>query len=274
MCRRDRFLALVLLALLAERVAAQPGAAGGDYVIGAKDTIKVQVLEDDSLNTEVRVSDRGTVEILHVGEVEVAGRTAAGAAAAVSKALERYLQRATVTVQVVDIRSQPIRIIGAVQKEGRLPFSARWTLLEALTEVGGLTKEAGDTIVIRRVASNGLSDELRVPIRDLLGAMDPSVDIPLFPNDLINVQKAYTITVYCNGEVATRGPQEFRSTERITLITAISKAGGLTDNASGRVIVVRDGDRQSFEYSKILRGEGADFELEDGDVLIAKESFF
>ena len=267
---------VLIATLFSAAVEAQLAIEASGYQIGPKDKIQVHVLEDHSLDTESRVSDRGTIEIPHVGEVSVAGRTSSEAASVIGTALERFLQKASVTVQILEYMSRPITVIGAVKQPGRLPFSGRWTLIEALTEAGGLAPSAGDAITIRRQARNGLSDQLTVSARDLFDSMDPAVNVPVYANDLINVSSAHTVTVYCTGQVRNPGAQVFRSTESISVVSAISKAGGPTGNASGKITVTRAGGGGQFElrYKRILAGKDDDFPLEDGDLIEVKESFF
>jgi len=239
------------------------------------DLVSVEVLEADSLDAETRVTEAGTLEIPHVDPVTVAGLTTNEAALALGKALEKYLQRATVTLRIVEYRSQPITLLGAVRKPGTLPFSGRWTLIDAVTEAGGLTESGGNILVLRR-ASNGLSDQIVIDARELLERGDADINIPLFPNDLINVPVATTVTVFLIGEVASRGAMLFKSTDRITLLAALARAGGLTERASNKVVVRRfeSGDELSVNYKKLLAGRRPDIELIDGDLIIVKESFF
>ena len=75
------------------------------------------------------------------------------------------------------------------------------------------------------------------------------------------------------------GAVSFRSSERITVLTAIAHAGGLTDRASKRVLIKRatgfSGPQEiTVDYKKILAGKEPDIELKQGDVIIVKESFF
>jgi len=240
------------------------------------DLVSVEVLEDDSLDAETRVTEAGTIELPHVDPVTVAGLTASEAAQALGKALEKYLQRATVTLRIVEYRSQPITLLGALRTPGTLPFSGRWTLIDALTQAGGLTGAAGGNILVLRRASNGLSDQILIDRRELLERGNADVNIPLFPNDLINVPVATDITVFLIGEVASPGAVVFRSTDRITLLAALARAGGLTGRASNKVLVRRfESDAElRVNYKKLLAGSQPDVELSDGDLIIVKESFF
>ncbi len=236
----------------------------------------MEVLEDDSLNAETRITDSGTVELRHIDPVAIAGLTASEAARALSKALEKYLQRATVTLRILEFRSQPITLLGAVQRPGALPFSGRWTLIDAVTEAGGPTATAGAEILVLRRASNGLSDQLLIDAKELLERGNPDVNIPLVPHDLINFSTASDVTVFCMGEVASKGAVVFRSTDRITLVALLARVGGRTERASNTVIVRRFGsdDELKVNYKKLLAGRQPDIELYDGDLVIVKESFF
>ena len=116
--------------------AAVAGAQEGDsaYRIGPRDLISVRVDEDAKLNGNGRVSETGAVNLPLLGDVQVAGKTTAEAAALLKRLLEeKYMQRASVDVQVVEFRSRPISVLGAVKAPGNLGFSGRWTLLEAIT---------------------------------------------------------------------------------------------------------------------------------------------
>ena len=149
------------------------------------------------------------------------------------------MQRASVDVQVIEFRSRPISVIGAVKQPGNLGFSGRWTLLEALTAAGGLTDNHGNVVYVLRRADNGLSDQVAIRLDDLLVRGDPKANIPIFANDLINVPETVEITVYCLGEVGRPGALVFKSNERITLLAAIAHAGGLTDRASSKILIKR-----------------------------------
>ncbi len=254
--------------------------AASAYRIGPKDLIEIKVFEVPELNIERRVSEEGAINLPLIGDVPVQGLTDAELADRLKAMLEsRYVQRASVAVQIREFRSKPISVIGAVKQPGNLAFSGRWTLLEALSAAGGLSEEHADKIYVLRRADNGLSDQITVNVDDLMVRGDADANIPIFANDLINVPARVTVTVFCLGQVAKPGAVEFQSTERITLLTAIARAGGLTDRASSKIQVKRR-DRSGRDvvsevnYKHIVAGKESDFELRGGDVVIVKESFF
>jgi polysaccharide export outer membrane protein len=249
------------------------------YRLGPKDLVEVQVIEEPSLNLERRVTDSGSLILPLVGELGVAGLTPMEAADLLTERLEAsFLQRATVTMRVVEFRSRPISVIGAVRRPGNLELSGRWNLLDALTDAGGLAEGHGEVVNILRRASNGLHDQLTISLDDLLIRADPTVNIPIFSNDVISVPSAAPITVYLMGEVGTTGAMTFRANQRPTLLTAIAQAGGLTKRAASKISVKRqrdDGSRHEIvvRYKRLLSGEQEDLPLEDGDLIVVKESF-
>jgi polysaccharide export outer membrane protein len=271
------FLALAVL-LATPSLAQAPVSAG--YRIGPKDLVEIKVFEVPELNIERRVSEEGTINLPLIGDVPVRGLTDVELANRLKALLEaKYVQRASVAVQVREFRSKPISVLGAVKQPGNLALSGRWTLLEALSAAGGLTDDHADKIYVLRRAENGLSDQISINVDDLMMRADPDANVPIFANDIINVPAKVEVTVFCLGQVAHPGAVSFQSTERITLLTAIARAGGLTDRASRDIqIKRRDHTGRDVEmevnYRRIVSGKDADLPLQSGDVVIVKESFF
>ncbi|MDH3745341.1 MAG: polysaccharide export protein [Acidobacteriota bacterium] len=265
---------LLLTAWLPLVAAAQTSDAAARYRLGPQDLLEITVLEDDTLNREVRVSEAGTIELPHIGAVRLQGLSAPQAATELEEALGQYLQRATVTLEILEYRAQPISVVGAVEKPGNLPFSGRWTLLQALTQAGGLADDHGEKILVLRRGATGLSDRLEIDAEDLLVHGDPTVNVPIFANDLINVPKAVSVTVYCLGEVSRPGAIVVEGGERVTVITALARAGGLGERASKKIRIQRSGRPEILiNINDIRKGQAEDIELMDGDVLWVKESF-
>jgi polysaccharide export outer membrane protein len=280
---RLRLAAVLAIAALALGLPAlaqtQSPASSAGYRVGPKDLLDIKVFEVPELNIERRVTEDGTINLPLIGEFPVAGLTVNEVASRLEALLEaKYVQRASVAVQIREFRSKPIAVLGAVRQPGNLAFSGRWTLLEAISAAGGVADAHGDTIHVLRRADNGLTDQISIPVDDLVLRADPDANIPIFANDVINVLPRIEVTVFCVGEVKSPGAQSFQSTDRITLLTAIARAGGLTDRASKKIQIKRrdrDGREREFEvdYRRILSGKDADVPLEGGDVLVVKESF-
>lgn len=271
-----------LLASTGSAALAQGEVTGTGYRVGARDLLEVQVPQITELvSVERRVGEDGKINLPLLGDVIVVGLTDVEVRDRIRLLLEaKFVQpgAATVSVLLKEFRSRPISVIGAVKQPGPLAFPGRWTLLEALTAAGGLTPDHGEIILILRRASNGLTDQISVDVDDLLLRGVERANLPIFANDLINVPAASTITIFFVGEVRNPGAISFKSTERISMLTALARAGGLSDRASRTVVVRRQiGNRQQeieIDAKKLLAGRTADIELRDGDVVVVKEAFF
>lgn len=250
------------------------------YRIGPRDVVAIQVFEEPDLNGEFRVDEDGTIRLPLVGSVAAEGLTEDELAARLGAVLEEsLLQRASVSAEVVEFLSRPVTVLGAVGKPGSLGSAGRLTLIEALRQAGGLSESHGGSVQILRRAPNGLTDQVTIPVEGLMGRADPDLNVPIFANDLITVPSAAEVTVYLLGEVSSPGAITFRRTERITLLAALARAGGLNERASNKIRIQRregDGSARDFivRYKRIVAGEEPDPELHHGDVVIVKESFF
>lgn len=281
-------LTATLLVLCTSPVSAQTATAppplapesAGDYPVGPMDLLDIRVFEIPELNVERRVSDAGTIELPLLGEFPVTGLTAGQIRDQLQSMLTvKYLNRANVSVIVKEYANKPVSIVGAVQKTGSLNISGRWSLLQALSAAGGLTDNAGKTIYVLRRSENGLSDTLQVNVDELYRGDSSRWNIPLIPGDLVNVPPRRTVKVFCLGEVKSPGALEFDGEDRISVLSAIAKAGGLTEKASSKIRIKRrtvDGKDSEIvvNFNRLVSGKDRDPILKPDDVIIVKESFF
>lgn len=251
-----------------------------DYTVGPKDLLDIKVIEVPELNVERRVSDSGAIDLPLLGEIPVSGMSASQIQARVAGLLTaKYVNRANVSIVIKEFANKPVSIVGAVERPGSLNISGRWTLLQAISAAGGITADAGRKIYILRKAENGLSDILEVNTEDLLRSASSSWNIPLVPGDIVNIQAKRQVKVFCLGEVKSPGALEFDGDDRMSLLSAIAKAGGLTDRASNKIRIKRRGpDGKDKEivanFKRIVSGKDPDTVLQPDDVVIVKESFF
>jgi polysaccharide export outer membrane protein len=132
------------------------------YRIGPGDQLKVVVWKHEELSTQVAVRPDGEISLPLVGDVQSTGRSAAEIAADVQQRLHRYYQDdPPVTVQVQEVKSYKIYVVGEVNKPGEFAPSQEVTVLMSLSLAGGFTRFAdADRIVIVRRDARG---ERRIP---------------------------------------------------------------------------------------------------------------
>jgi polysaccharide export outer membrane protein len=132
------------------------------YRIGPGDQLHVVVWKHDELSTQAGVRPDGAISLPLVGDVSATGRSASEIAADVQNRLHRFYQDdPPVTVQVQEVKSYKVYVIGEVQKPGEYAPSHEVTVLMGLSLAGGFTRFAdADRIVIVRRDARG---ERRIP---------------------------------------------------------------------------------------------------------------
>jgi polysaccharide export outer membrane protein len=271
-------LALLLQAASVVPTPPAPETLGG-YLIGPKDVVEIHVAEIPELNVDRRVSDGGTIDLPMIGEFPVSGLDASALRGRLEKLLtEKYVNRASVSVSIKEFANKPISILGAVKTPGFLRISGRWSLLQAISAAGGLTETAGRKIIVLRRQDKD-QETIEIDVDDVLRGPTEAADLVLLPGDVVNVPARRPVKVFLLGEVKTAGALEFYTEERFTLLSAIAKAGGLTDRASPTIRIRRRGkgghdDEIVANFRRILSGRDPDVALQADDVILVKESFF
>jgi polysaccharide export outer membrane protein len=133
--------------------------ASHDYVIGSGDLLDISVFDVPELSKEVRVSQSGTISIpLIPVRLRVAGLSETQAEEKIAELLEAngLVSHPEVGVAVKEHRSQPITVVGAVQHPMVYQADRDVTLLEVLAEAGGISNDAGDTVIVTRRRSFSL----------------------------------------------------------------------------------------------------------------------
>lgn len=267
----------------ASRVFAVPPQANvADYVIGAHDLLEISVFELDQLTRTVRVNTEGSITLPLLGKIQVGGLTPEQAEAQIARALqERHLvKNPQVTVFIKEFVSRRVSVQGAVAHGGLYPMLGQKTLLDMIGEAGGLSDRAGKKIYIIRPYAPPGEERIEIDAEKLVYEADPMLNVPLQPGDIIMVPYQRKIRIYVNGAVQQPGVKEFFADEEVTVLQAVTAAGGTTDRANEhRVQVIRrlpDGTKQVFKVNlkRIKRGRAEDMLLEPNDVVYVPESFF
>lgn len=252
-----------------------------DYVIGHQDLLEIRVFNLDELNQVVRVEEDGNISLPLVGRLHVDGMAKSDLEAKLSKILdENHLKGAQATVFVREAVSKRISVSGAVRSPGSYDMPRSRTLLEVLSAAGGLLDDFGTEIVIFRKQEDGSRVRLSVNSERLLRAVETASNIALLPGDLVHVPTVGRMRIFVGGSVRNPNMYEVREDEPITLLKAITMAGGTTERALvTRIKVIRLGEdavRMDHEVNlhDVLSGEVRDELLKADDVVFVPISFF
>ena len=121
----------------------------GEYVIGSGDLLTIEVFDVPELSRDVRVNESGTVSIpLIPVPVQVAGLTGAQFQDKVTELLQTngLVTNPEVTVTIKEQHSEPITVAGAVKNPIVIQAVHQITLLEALSQAGGVDTNAGGRV--------------------------------------------------------------------------------------------------------------------------------
>jgi polysaccharide export outer membrane protein len=137
-----------------------------DYVIGNGDVIDIEVFDVKELSREVRVSQTGSIGLplvpvrLHVG-----GLTEIQTEQKIAEVLEAngLVSHPQVSVSVKERRSKPITVVGAVNHAMVYQADHAVTILEVLAEAGGISNDAGDTVIVTRPSQESSADLTEPP---------------------------------------------------------------------------------------------------------------
>ena len=169
--------------------------AADAYRIGANDTLQIDVFGHEDLNKTLKVSPHGLISFPLIGNVRAEGRTVDDVAAEITERLAAdYIQDPHVTVSVWEYLSQWVSVMGEVAQPGRYYMTGPMSLIDALSQAGGLTEKAGKEIVVTRRAEAmdpaAAGEVFRVQVPALLSAADGGSNLRLRSGDVINVGSA------------------------------------------------------------------------------------
>ena len=132
-----------------------------DYIIGNGDVLDIQIFDVQELSREVRVSQTGSIAIPLVPvRLRVAGLTESQAEQKITEVLEAngLVSHPQVSISVKERRSKPITVVGAVMHPLVYQADHPVSVLEVLAEAGGISNDAGDTVIVTRPAVSNFSE--------------------------------------------------------------------------------------------------------------------
>ena len=245
-----------------------------EYIIGEGDLLRITVYDHPDLTTEARVSGEGKITFPLIGEVVVSDQSVAAAERTIAKLLEDgFIVKPQVSILITEYKSKKVTVLGEVAKPGVVVLRGAYTLMEAISDAGGITQNAAETIYIQRKIIRSGNDKkenedvtVLVDTKKLFEEGDASANVPVQDGDSIYVPKA--AFVYVNGEV--RNPGAYKITKGLTVLKSITLAGGFSPKASERrTKIIRNTDKGEVT----IKAKMDDLVMAD-DIVFVPESWF
>jgi polysaccharide export outer membrane protein len=261
------------------------------YLLGPDDQITVQVLDAEEVSGKpTRIDISGYIRLPLAGRIKAAGLSVEQLENAITERLRKYIKEPEVSVSVVEFRSQPVSIIGSVRNPGVHQLQGRKSLVECLSLAGGTSEESGYSVKITRKIEwgpiplpsavtdpTGKFSIAQVNLEDILTARNPAENITVFPEDIISVPRANT--VYVIGTVARAGGYILHEKETLSVLQALSLAGGIGPSAApqnARILrpVAGNGNRIEIPVNlrTVMTGQSGDLALQPEDILFVPSS--
>jgi polysaccharide export outer membrane protein len=243
--------------------------------IGAGDQLDVQVFDTPELSGASRVSQTGEINLPVLGNVIVGGLTPNQAARKIEAELKSkgILIDPHVTVAISEYASQGATVTGEVHAPGVYPTLGSRRLLDMIALAGGVSPSAGKVAtIVHRDDPQHPHDVQLVANNDKLGAQENPV---IYPGDTVVIDKAGII--YIMGDVGRAGGYLIDNNEHVSLLQALSLAGGWTKtSAQSKVILIRKvpqgREEIKLDLSHMVHGEQADIKVANGDIVYVPSS--
>ena len=266
--------------------------APSTYALGPDDQIIITALDLDEVTTKtpIRIDSRGMINLPLVGRLKVSGLTPEQLEDEIEKRLAKLVHAPDVNVSLVEMRSQPISILGSVQSPGVHQIQGRKTLYEVISLAGGIRNDAGYQIkVTRRLEwgrlplpnaqddTSGRFSIASVNVKSVTEADNPADNIDIRPYDVISVPKGEL--VYVIGAVKKSGGYVLGERERISALQVLSLAEGLdrfADTKKAKIMRLAPKTDQREEIplnlQAMLKGKAPDVPLQADDILFVPSS--
>jgi protein involved in polysaccharide export with SLBB domain len=155
----------------------------------AGDVFEVRVFGQEHLGGTFQVQEDGTVVVPLLGPVDVNGKTKAEAAQLLEQLFgDGYLRDPHVTVVMTERENLEVSVLGQVQRPGTFPYIEKLTLVQAISEAGGLNELAhARKVKLTRKGPTGVGT-YDVSVKAITEGR--AADILLQPGDIIFVPMA------------------------------------------------------------------------------------
>jgi polysaccharide export outer membrane protein len=171
----------------ATETAAQDASIDSTYPIGPGDVLGISVWKDDALTRDVVVLPDGLISFPLLGLVKAAGKTVAELRFELEEKISQYVTDPVLNVEVKQVNSMIIYVIGRVNAPGRFALNTNINALQALATAGGLNPFAKrDKIKILR-QENGRTRILPFSYDDIADGRHLEENIQLKRGDVIVV---------------------------------------------------------------------------------------
>ncbi len=243
------------------------------YRIGSGDVLKLDVFGRAEVSGVHTVGPDGMITIPIMGDVALNDLTREDALARIDKRLQQYFTAPVATLSVQQYTSNQITVLGRVERAGIQKFAHAPTLAEVLASAGAMPILDKQATLTRCAIMRGRDKLIWVDLKALLSG-DPDFNVRMKKGDIVYIPDSSDTSVYVMGSVPK--PGAYRLTPRMTVLDALTQAGGPDEDAAPEKIgIYRAGaaNVEILDFKDLIDvSRRANFALEDGDVVFVPKS--
>ncbi|MEP6958280.1 MAG: polysaccharide biosynthesis/export family protein [Nitrospirota bacterium] len=162
----------------------------GGFLLGAEDLLEITVWKNLELSRIIAIRPDGFISMPIIGDIQAAGITTETLAQRIAERYKEYIHIPSVSVNVKELNSYSVYVIGEVAKPGKYQLKSYVTVLQAISLAGGFTNFASkNKLQVVRVVDNGghRRQELHIPLRydDLVSGGGEPGNIVLHSGDTV-----------------------------------------------------------------------------------------
>jgi len=256
----------------------------GPYRVGPSDVLAVVVTGADQAApfppVQVRIDRDGKIDLPVVGAVKVADMELEDVENAIHAAyVPRVLKDAAVHVQVSDVATTNVLVVGAVTRPGLVPLRrTERDVFHAIVNAGGLVSEfASGRATLCRVRQP--EDKVTLDLTQPEGVQAALTLDPLEHGDILTVHAATPNTYFVGGLVNAPHPQQYPQGVEMTVLQVLAASLGLrTDISPREATLIRrmpDGTdaHVKLDLDRMTTGKDPNLVLAAGDVLWVPHTF-
>lgn len=163
-----------------------------EFLLGPEDVLEIAVWKNQDLTKTTAIRPDGLISMPIVGDIQAAGLSANELAQRIAERLRQFVQNPAVSVNVKELNSYSVYVMGEVAKPGKFQLKSYVTVLQAISMAGGFTEYAKkNKLQVVRIKPNGNHklQESHIPIRyeELVAGKSESGNIILLSGDTVVV---------------------------------------------------------------------------------------
>lgn len=251
------------------QASAQPPAPIVALPIAPGDELDVNVYNMPEMTSHQRVNEDGDIHLPYVDYVHVGGLTNHQAEDQIAARISEggFMKKPEVTVFVKEYGTAGIAVLGEVQHPGIYPAFGTRHLWDLILMAGGTTERAGKQVIVKHHDASRPASTVTIS-NDPDHALESNVEV--LPGDTVLVSRAGL--VYVLGEVNQPAAYIMDTGETITVLQALAKAHGATNNAAlGKAKLLRKTPAGLQEVpvnlKMVFQAKGRDVDMQAEDIL-------